>query len=185
MTAFNRLCIYCGSSDDVDPGYLATAREFGALLARRGIDLVFGGGRVGLMGAAADGALAAGGRVYGVIPRKLMDLEVGHTGCTELFVVTGMHARKNLMASLADAFVALPGGWGTLEELFEVTTWTLLGYHDKPVGLLNTAGYYDDLLAFLARAEAERFVRPADRGVLQVHTEGEALLDLMAATGEP
>jgi uncharacterized protein (TIGR00730 family) len=185
MRKFQRICVYCGSSNDVAEKWLECARGMGRALARRGIDVVFGGGHVGLMGAVADAALEAGARVYGVIPAKLFDLELGHRGVTELHVVDTMHQRKHRMAELSDGFVALPGGWGTLEEIFEVTTWTQLGYHEKPVGLLNAHGYYDDLIAFLGRAVAEKFVRAPHRNLLQHATEPDALLDQLATVKLP
>jgi uncharacterized protein (TIGR00730 family) len=177
---FRRICVYCGSSDGSRPEYAESARALGAFLARRGIGLVYGGGRVGLMGAMADGALAAGGEVLGVIPEKLRAREVAHQGLTELFVVDSMHARKTMMAYLSDAFIAMPGGWGTLEETFEVTTWAQLNYHLKPVGLLNVCGYYDRLLHFFEHAVAEGFIRPMLRGLIVSATEPEVLLDLLA-----
>ena len=146
---------------------------------RRGLDLVYGGGRIGLMGVLADTVLDAGGRVYGVIPEKLVALELGHEGCTELFVVDGMHARKMMMAQLSGAFVALPGGWGTLEELFEAITWRQLGYHRKPVGLLDVNGYYEELLAWTRRARAEGFIRPGDEALVTADTDPARLLDRM------
>ncbi len=149
---YNRVAVYCGSSSAVDPTYLMAAREVGKMLAERGIGVVYGGGRVGLMGACADGALAAGGEVIGVITDKLVGLEVGHQGLTRLEVVRTMHQRKMLMAELSDAFIALPGGLGTFEELFEAATWTQLNDHIKPVGLLNINAYYDGLMAFLRQA---------------------------------
>jgi uncharacterized protein (TIGR00730 family) len=185
MRSFRRICVYCGSSGDVHADYLDAARSVGRLLAGRGIGLVFGGGRVGLMGAAADAALAAGGEVYGVIPHKLQALELGHDGCSELFVVDSMHARKMMMAQLSDAFIALPGGFGTLEELFEVTTWTQLNYHLKPVGVLNTRGYYDALLSFIEHAGEEGFIRPVHRGLISAAPTPEALLDALAGADVP
>lgn len=176
-TSRRRVCVYAGSSDAISDRWRVAARELGRAIAARDMDLVFGGGRVGLMGEIADAALAAGTRVYGVIPRKLQDLEVGHDGCTELFVVQGMHSRKALMASLSDAFVALPGGWGTLEELFEMTTWLQIGYHDKPIGVLNVGGYYDKLLSFLDHVSDEGFIRPGQRELLRCAAEPGALLD--------
>ena len=178
--SFRRINVFCGAAHGDDPVYTAAARALGQGLARRGIDVVYGGGRVGLMGELADAALAAGGRVYGVIPQKLRDLEVGHTGLTELFVVDSMHARKMLMASLSDAFIALPGGFGTLEELFEVVTWCQVGYHHKPVGLLNIAGYYDPLLTFIDHAAAAGFIRPVYRPILQHAPALDALLHQLA-----
>ncbi|MFT7622784.1 MAG: hypothetical protein ACI9WU_001959 [Myxococcota bacterium] len=180
MRTLKRVTVYCGSSDDTPAIHREAAADFGRLLARRGIDLVFGGGRVGLMGAMATAALEAGGRVYGVIPELLRDLEVAHQGCTELFVVSDMHTRKAMMASLGDAFVALPGGMGTFEELFEMMTWTQLGYQDKPVGLLNVDGYYDQLLGFLDHSANVGFVREQHRDLLKHSTDPAALLDALA-----
>jgi uncharacterized protein (TIGR00730 family) len=161
---------------------VAAARQLGAALAERGQSLVYGGGNVGLMGAVADAALHAGGRVVGVIPQHLDDWEVGHRGLTELEVVGSMHERKARMADLADAFVALPGGLGTFEELFEILTWAQLGLHQKPFGLLNTLGYYAPLLALLDTAVQERFLRPEHRAlVLEEPTDPNRLLDSLAA----
>ncbi len=170
------VCVYCGSSDDVAGSYRGAARDVGAELARRGIGVVFGGGSVGLMGEVADAAMAAGGQVVGVIPRKLEQFELGHRGITRLEVVEDMHARKLRMAEISDAFIALPGGWGTWEEMFEAVTWTQLGYHKKPVGVLNVDGYYDHLLAFVDHAAKEGFVRPHVRHLLAHATEIGALL---------
>jgi uncharacterized protein (TIGR00730 family) len=152
MRTFRRVAVFCGSSIRVPAHFMHAAEAVGALLAERGIGVVYGGGNVGLMGRVADAALAAGGEVIGVIPDKLRALELDHPGLTDLFVVDSMHARKAMMAHMSDAFIALPGGYGTLEEIFEVTTWTQLNYHHKPVGLLNVAGYYDALLTFIAHA---------------------------------
>jgi uncharacterized protein (TIGR00730 family) len=174
------VAMFCGSLAGHDPRYRAAAAEFGRTLAEREIALVYGGGSVGLMGIAADAALAAGGTVVGVIPQFLLDREVGHGGVTELVVVASMHERKSTMAARADAFVALPGGVGTLEELFETWTWTLLGLHAKPCGLLNVAGYFDPLLAFLDRMVAEGFVAAEHRALLQVSDDPAKLLDLLA-----
>ncbi len=182
---FRRICIYCGSAPGRDPRFVEVARAVGDGLARRGIGIVYGGGKVGLMGAVADAALAAGGQVFGVIPQKLRDVEVGHDGLTELFVVDSMHARKMMMAQLSDAFIALPGGFGTLEELFEATTWSQLGYHSKPVGLLNAAGYYDHLLAFLDHGADQGFIRPLHRPLLQSAPDLEGLLDALARAEIP
>lgn len=154
-------------------------------LARRGLDVVFGGGSVGLMGALADAALEAGAKVTGVIPKKLLDLELGHRGVTELVVVETMHERKHRMAELSDAFVALPGGWGTLEEIFEVTTWTQLGYHEKPVGLLNAHGFYDKLLSFLDESAELGFIRREHRPILQAAIDPDALLEQLCAVELP
>jgi uncharacterized protein (TIGR00730 family) len=180
-----RVCVFCGSSVGAQPAYAAGARALGRLLAERGVGLVYGGASVGLMGAVADAALAAGGDVVGVMPRALVDKEVAHAGLADLRVVDTMHARKALMAELADAFVALPGGLGTFEELFEVWTWAQLGLHRKPVALLDVAGFYGPLAAFLDAAVAERFVRPEHRGMLLVEEDPAALLDRLAAYRPP
>ena len=158
------VCVFCGSSGGSRPAYAAAARQVGERLARRGLRLVYGGGRVGLMGAVADGALAAGGAVIGVIPEALMRRELAHAGLTELYVVASMHERKALMAEAADAFIALPGGYGTLEEFCEVLTWAQLGIHRKPIGLLNVAGYFDPLIAMLEHGIQSGFIR---RGYLE------------------
>lgn len=181
VSRFRRLAVYCGSSDDVGEVYRDAARELGRLLATRGIGMVYGGGKVGLMGICADAALAGGGEVIGVIPHKLEALEVGHEGLSEKIVVDSMHARKMVMASLSDGFVAMPGGFGTLDELAEVTTWNQLGYHKKPTGLLNVRGYFDHLLAFARHASEVGFIRPVHRGLWVHAAEPEALLDAMAA----
>jgi uncharacterized protein (TIGR00730 family) len=170
------ICVYCGSRPGRSPSHAEAARDTGTLIGRLGWQLVYGGGRAGLMGEVADAALAAGGRVVGVIPRSLMQRELGHGGLHELHVVETMHERKRLMAERSDAFLALPGGIGTLEELFEVWTWRQLGYHDKPVGLLNTEAYYDRLLAFIGAMAAEGFVLPAQRDLLQVDAHPLPLL---------
>ena len=175
------LCVFCGSQTGNRPEYLAAAAETGRALARRGLGVVFGGGRVGLMGALADAALGEGGAVVGVIPRALMDREVAHEGLTDLHVVATMHERKALMARLSDGFLALPGGLGTLEELFEVWTWAQLGLHTKPVGLLNVAGYFTRLTLFLDHAVAERFVWPSQRAMLHVESNVGTLIDRMEA----
>jgi uncharacterized protein (TIGR00730 family) len=171
------LCVYCGSNVGADPAFADAARALAELLAGRGIRVVYGGGKVGLMGVLADAALAAGGEVVGVIPQHLVDREIGHAGLTELRVVGSMHERKALMAELADGFVALPGGIGTLEELIEAYTWSQLGLHAKPLGVLNVNGYYDALEAFLDQAVLARFLRPEHRAVLAVEAEVGALLD--------
>ena len=172
-----RLCVYCGSSVGARPEYSEAASALGRLLAEHDIELVYGGGHVGLMGAVADGALAAGGRVIGVIPRALMDRELGHTGIQDLRVVADMHERKMTMAGLADGFIALPGGWGTIEELSEMLTWLQLAIHAKPIGVLNVAGYFDPFLAFAECMIEERFVRVEHRHLYSVASEPEALLD--------
>ncbi len=180
-----RVCVFCGANAGVNPVFAAAAGELGALLARRGHRLVYGGGGVGLMGVLADAALDAGGEVIGVIPQALSALELAHPRVPDMRVVSGMHARKALMAELADGFVALPGGFGTLEELFEVVTWAQLGIHRKPIGLLNVAGYYDPLVAFLAEAAAQGFIQPEFRAMLVVEQRPEALLDGLAVHPPP
>jgi uncharacterized protein (TIGR00730 family) len=180
-----RICVYAGSNPGTDPAYADAARELAALLAERGIGLVYGGGHVGLMGVLADTALADGGEVIGVMPQALIDREIGHTGVTELRVVGSMHERKALMAELSDAFVAVPGGIGTLEELIEVYTWSQLGIHAKACGVLNVAGYYDHLAAFLDHAVEAGFLRPQHRAVLSVASSPADLLDRLAAYEPP
>jgi uncharacterized protein (TIGR00730 family) len=172
-----RLCVFCGSSPGADIAYRAAAIDVGHALAERGIELVYGGAHVGLMGVVADAALEGGGRVTGVIPQSLVDREIAHPGLSDLRVVGSMHERKAQMAELADAFVALPGGLGTLEELFEIYTWNMLGLHAKPLGLFNVRGYFDGLVRFLDHAVAERFVSPAQRAALLVGEELGELLD--------
>ena len=174
------LCVYCGSRSGVEPAHAAAASDVGTLIGRRGWQLVYGGGGAGLMGLVADATLAAGGRVVGVIPQSLMQRELGHPGLTELHVVDTMHRRKQLMAERSDAFLALPGGIGTFEELFEVWTWRQLGYHDKPIGLLNVAGYYDDLLQFLHNSVEAGFIEPPQRQLLNVGSDPTALLSNLA-----
>jgi len=180
-----RLCVYCGSSMGARALYRDGATALGGLLARNGIEMVYGGGHVGLMGAVADGALAAGGRVIGVIPRALMDRELGHTGIQDLRVVADMHERKMMMADLADAFIAMPGGWGTIEELAEMLTWLQLGIHAKPIGLLNLGGYYDPFLAFAERMVEQQFVRPEQRNLLNVESDPQVLLDRLLTPMPP
>lgn len=172
-----RLAVYCGSATPADPRYMALARETGAALAERGIGVVYGGGKAGLMGAVADGALAAGGEVIGVIPTALVNLEVAHKGLTELHVVETMHQRKQAFTDLADGFITLPGGVGTMDELWEAISWAQLGYHAKPVGLLNAFGYYDGLIAFNTHMAEVGFVRSAHREIL---IAAESLDDLLA-----
>ncbi|HEY2326281.1 MAG TPA: TIGR00730 family Rossman fold protein [Gaiellaceae bacterium] len=172
-----RVAVFCGASSGRDPAYAAAARAFGATVAGRGLGLVYGGGRVGLMGAVADGALAAGGEVIGVIPRELVDRELAHPGLTELRVVESLHERKATMADLADAFVALPGGFGTLDELMEQLTWSQLGLHAKPVGLLDVNEYWLPLIALARHATEEGFVRESDLGAIVVGDDGAAVLD--------
>ena len=175
------VCVFCGSSPGVDPGFVAAAEEVGRLLATQGRRLVYGGGRLGLMGAVADAALAHGGEVIGVIPGALVEKEVAHTGLTELRVVASMHDRKAAMADLTDGFLALPGGIGTLEEFFEIWTWGQLGLHHKPFGLLNVAGFFDPLLAFLDQLTEQRFVRAEHRGMLCTRAVAGDLLEEMTA----
>lgn len=184
-STLRRVCVFCGSSPGARPAYLEAARKVGHLLARRGIELVYGGGRVGLMGAAADAALAAGGTVIGIIPHSLARKEVAHQGLSELRIVESMHDRKAQMSDLADCFLALPGGFGTLEEFFEVLTWAQIGIHRKPCGLLNVDGYFDPLLAFADHALAERFVRPEHRSLILTDTDPGLLLDRMALYHSP
>lgn len=181
MRDFKRICVFCGSSNDVAPQYLTLAREVGARLAQAGIGVVYGGGHVGLMGQVAAGALEEGGEVFGVIPEKLMEREVGHHELTELFIVDSMRTRKAMMTYMSDAFISLPGGLGTLEELFEVTTLAQLGYQDKPVGVLNVMGYYDGLQSFLRHALQEGFVRPQHADLILFETQIDVLLERMAA----
>ncbi len=180
-----RICVFCGSSPGALAEYATAARELASLLAQGGIGLVYGGGRVGLMGVLADGVLAGGGDVIGVIPEPLMGLEVEHRGLSDLRVVSTMHERKALMADLADAFIALPGGLGTLDESFEILTWSQLGLHAKPFGLLNVAGYFDRLLAFLDHAADQRFVRAEHRSLLQVADDAPTLLRRLATYQPP
>jgi uncharacterized protein (TIGR00730 family) len=180
-----RLCVFCGSSPGHDRAYAASAEQVGRLFAERGIGLVYGGGRVGLMGVLADAALAAGGEVIGVIPQALLDREVGHRGLTQLHVVDSMHARKALMGELADGFIALPGGVGTLEELFEVWTWAQLGIHSKPCGLLDVDGFFAPLVAFLDSLVEKGFVHPKHRAILAVASTPQELLDRFAAYEPP
>jgi uncharacterized protein (TIGR00730 family) len=180
-----RVLVFCGSSPGARPEYVAAAEQLGHLLADREIELVYGGASVGLMGALADGALAAGGTVIGVIPTRLVELEVAHAGLTELHMVETMHERKALMAELSDAVIALPGGAGTLDELFELMTWKQLGLHRKPIGLLDVAGYWQPLLVFLQHAVDERFVRAHHFETLLVSQDAASLLDLLAAQAVP
>ena len=180
-----RVCVFSGSSAGVRPDYRRAAQRLGHVLAERRIGLVYGGARVGLMGAVADAALAGGGEVIGVIPAALVAKEIAHTGLTDLRVVASMHERKALMADLSDAFVALPGGWGTLEEFFEVLTWAQLGLHRKPCGLLNVAGYFDGLLAFAAHTVAEGFVRPEHGGMMVVAATPGQLLEALVMHRPP
>ena len=176
-----RLAVYCGSASPADRVYIENARAVGRSLAERGIGVVYGGGRLGLMGAVADAALAAGGEVIGIIPEALRDAEVAHHGCTQLHVVTGMHERKKLFTDLSDGFVTIPGGVGTMDELWEAVSWAQLGYHAKPVGLLNVAGYYDHLIAFAAKMAEVGFVRAQHRDILIIDESLDGLLGKFAA----
>ena len=179
MSRFQSVCVYCGSGMGEDARYRESAFAMGAFLARNDLRLVYGGAHVGLMGAVADGALSAGGSVVGVIPRTLMEREIQHPGVTDLRVVESMHERKQCMVDLSDAFVALPGGFGTMDELFETLTWLQLGLHSKPVGLLNVAGFYDGLIAFVDQMIRSGFVRPEHASVLRVDSDPARLLDQM------
>ena len=172
----HRICVFCGSNNGADGIYAEAARALGQLFAREGIGLVYGGGSVGLMGELADAVLHAGGEVTGVIPHALWAREVGHRGLTDLRIVETMHERKAKMADLADGFIALPGGLGTFEEIFEIWTWAQLGLHAKPLGFLDINGYFAPLMQFLDRAVRERFVRPEHRGIAVVESDAEQLL---------
>jgi uncharacterized protein (TIGR00730 family) len=180
-----RICVFAGSSSGVRAEYLGAASDLGTLFAARGIELVYGGARVGLMGAVADAVLAGGGRVTGVISEALVEKEVAHTGLTDLRVVTSMHGRKALMADVSDAFIALPGGWGTLDEMFEILTWAQLGLHRKPCGLLNVLGYFDRLLSFLDHTMEQGFVRREYASLLSVSDAPSTLLDALRAQTPP
>ena len=175
------ICVFCGSRHGSNPAYTDAARELGRLMAERGIRLVYGGGRVGLMGEVADAVLAGGGQVIGVIPSLLVEKEVEHRGLTQLHEVGSMHERKALMEQLSDAFVVLPGGFGTLDEACEILTWTQLGLHAKPLGLVNTAGYYDLLTGFLDHAQGEDFISATNRRLVRVEATAAALLDRLIA----
>jgi uncharacterized protein (TIGR00730 family) len=172
-----RICVFCGSSTGIRPAYAQAARELGAGIAGRGVGLVYGGGKVGLMGVLADAVLSHGGEVIGIIPQGLVDKELAHTGLTELRVVQSMHQRKALMAELSEAFLALPGGYGTLEEFCEMLTWSQLGLHRKPCGLLNLEGFYDPFLAQIDHAVSAQFIRPEHRSLLQAHSQPGPLLE--------
>src|SRR3990172_1852809 len=180
-----RVCVFCGSRNGTRDQYVAAARRTGEALARRGIGLVYGGGGIGLMGVLADAAVSAGGDVIGVIPKALMAREVAHRGLPDLRVVASMHERKALMAELADAFVALPGGFGTLEEFCEALTWAQLGIHRKPCGLLNVEGFFDPLLSLFDHAVRERFVSPDHRSLVVVEEDPERLLDALSRWAPP
>ena len=185
MKKLDSLCLYCGSSFGANPVYKTAAHDFGKTLAELKIRLVYGGGSVGLMGVAADACMAAGGEVVGVIPQLLMDKEVGHMGITRMHVVADMHERKALMTELADGFIALPGGYGTLDELFEALTWLQLGYHRKPVGLLNVDGFFNHLVSFVDHSRDERFLRDLHRDALCVDTDLKNLIGKLQAAEAP
>jgi uncharacterized protein (TIGR00730 family) len=176
-----RVAVYCGSATPADRGYIETARQVGRALAERGIGLVYGGGRLGLMGAIADAALDAGGDVVGIIPEALVGAEVAHKGCTELHVVSGMHERKRMFTDLSDGFLTIPGGVGTMDELWEAISWSQLGYHRKPVGLLNILGFFDHLIAFNRHMIDVGFIRPQHAGIMLVDTTLDGVLAKMAA----
>ena len=180
-----RVCVFCGSSIGNDPAYRTMAVTVGGLLAKRGIGLVYGGGNVGLMGIVADAALRAGGEVIGVIPHALNEREIAHAGVTDLRIVDSMHTRKAMMAELADAFIAMPGGVGTFEEFFEAVTWTQLGLHRKPCGLLNVSGFYTPLAAFIDHAVTEGFIKPIHRAIVVVDDDPERLLDTLGSVKLP
>lgn len=184
-TPLQRICVFCGSADEVDERFYQAARALGRALAQRGFVLVYGGGSTGLMGAVADGALEKGGEVIGVIPERFNTPRLAHQGLSRLEVVPDMHARKARMAALSDAFIALPGGFGTMEELFEVLTWAQIGLHTKPIGLLNVQGYYDALLAFIRRARAEGFLYDEHERLFVVAEEPPSLLDAMVGYRHP
>ena len=177
--SINSICVYCGANPGQDAAYADAANQLGQLLADRSIELVYGGGNVGLMGTIADAVMAGGGRVTGIIPKAIADVEVAHRAVTELHIVGNMHERKSMMARRADAFIVLPGGIGTMEEMFEAWTWAQLGIHHKPIGLLNTHGYYDALLKFLDAMSGEGFLKPAHRSMLLTGTTPESVLQTL------
>jgi len=180
-----RICVYCGSSPGTDPEFMSSAYELGGLIASRGLELVYGGAKVGTMGAVADGALARDGEVIGVLPEVLVEMEVAHDSLSELHAVRDMHERKAKMAALADAFITLPGSYGTFDETFEALVWLQLGVQRKPVGFLNTRGYYDPLFTFLDRAREEGFCRPENRALPLVDDDPSRLLDALLAWSPP
>jgi len=179
------ICVYCGSNPGRQPAYREAARKLGQELAGRGLGLVYGGASVGVMGAVADAVIEQGGQAIGVIPHALATKEVSHHGLDEMFVVGSMHERKAKMAELSDGFIALPGGWGTFEEIFEMLTWAQLGFHEKPCGLLNAAGYYDHLYAFLEKAIEEQFVKPEYRPMIMMDESAPSLLRRFAQYQAP
>ncbi len=179
------ICVYCGSSPGILPDYRESARKLGYEMASRGLGLVYGGASIGVMGAVADAVLERGGTVTGVIPKSLATREVSHGGLDELIVVSSMHERKAKMAELSDGFIALPGGWGTIEEIFEMLTWAQLGFHEKPCGLLNVAAYFDHLFAFIEHSIEHQFVKQAHRPMIMMDDTPGALLDRFAAYRAP
>jgi hypothetical protein len=181
----NSICVYCGSNPGKSSDYINAAGDLGRELVRRGLGLVYGGASIGVMGAVADAVLHAGGHAIGVIPHSLATREIAHQGLDELFVVDSMHERKAMMAELSSGFIALPGGWGTIEEIFEALTWAQLGLHHKPCGLLNVAGYYDHLGSFLEHAMQQRFVREEYRPMMMIESEAATLLDRFASYQPP
>lgn len=185
MPHLSRICVYCGSSPGNVPLHRAAAHDLGAFLASSGFGLVYGGGNVGLMGAVADGALSQHGEVIGVIPRSLMEKELGHGGVTDLRVVGSMHERKQMMVDLSDGFIALPGGFGTLDELFETLTWLQLSFHDKPVGLLNVGGFFDGLIEFIHHMSRSGFLKPEHAGCVLVENDPARLLARMQSFSPP
>jgi hypothetical protein len=185
MSKLRRICVYCGSNAGNNPTHRTAAYDLGAFLARSGIGLVYGGGNVGLMGAVADGALSQSGEVIGVIPKSLREKELGHGGVTELHVVTSMHERKQMMVDLSDGFIALPGGFGTLDELFETLTWLQLSFHDKPVGLLNVGGFFDGLIEFIAHMSRSGFLKPEHAKCVLVENDPTQLLAAMESFRPP
>lgn len=185
MSRLRRICVYCGSNAGINPLHRSAAYALGAFLAENGFGVVYGGGNVGLMGAVADGALSQKGEVIGVIPQSLMEKELGHGGVTELHVVRSMHERKQLMVDLSDGFIALPGGFGTMDEMFETLTWLQLSFHEKPVGLLNVDGFFDGLITFIGHMSGEGFLKPEHAACLLVETAPAALLSRMGAFRPP
>jgi len=185
MAKIESLCVYCGSSSNVRESHRSAARTLGSELASVGIRLIYGGGQIGLMGLIADAVLAGGGAVTGIIPKFLDQLEIGHTGCTELIVTENMHDRKLKMASIADAFVILPGGFGTLDETFEILTWKQLGLHDKPVVIADIDGYWTPLLTMMANQFDENYVRPEHRDLFRVAPDVDTILSILASESEP
>lgn len=178
------LCVYCGASPGVRKSYTEAAQTVGRLCAQKGLQLVYGGGNVGLMGVVATSALEAGGRVVGVIPQSLIDRELAHLEVSELKVVQTMHERKAYMEQISDAFVAIPGGFGTLDELFEIVTWSQLGFHNKPIGILNVDGYFDSLLEFMDQSVREGFVRPQHRNMIIVESDADHLISRLSAISD-